>query len=131
MMSLFGCFNPLAGIRCFLTRIHGIHGCKAMYLFQSPSGDSLFSDRRDGYVESAEFDQRFNPLAGIRCFLTELHARVAENKAWGFQSPSGDSLFSDHSLGYHGPATRDPCFNPLAGIRCFLTIFSPPEKPPD
>ena len=38
-----------------------------------------------------------------------------------FQSPSGDSLFSDVARG-RLMRNSDKCFNPLAGIRCFLTI---------
>ena len=38
----------------------------------------------------------FNPLAGIRCFLTDLRPLVTHTPPLaGFQSPSGDSLFSD------------------------------------
>ena len=37
------CFNPLAGIRCFLTMVLG-PVLQILYPFQSPSGDSLFSD---------------------------------------------------------------------------------------
>ena len=39
-----GCFNPLAGIRCFLTLILCDARMQFLELFQSPSGDSLFSD---------------------------------------------------------------------------------------
>ena len=38
--------------------------------FQSPSGDSLFSDTQEGW-SLANTGTRFNPLAGIRCFLTQ------------------------------------------------------------
>ena len=66
--------------------------------FQSPSGDSLFSDeliKRELLVCEAVY--RFNPLAGIRCFLTGAASAM--------------------------PGLRyTTCFNPLAGIRCFLTI---------
>ena len=63
-------FNPLAGIRCFLT----------------------FEQRlRENWA-----DNSFNPLAGIRCFLTvTVVMRLASSAGHGF--------------------------NPLAGIRCFLT----------
>ena len=64
-------FNPLAGIRCFLT------------MYNKPG------DR--------ELVMSFNPLAGIRCFLT----------------CCPDSFLD--SFVY--------CFNPLAGIRCFLTQY--------
>ena len=93
-------FNPLAGIRCFLTLFR--HGPieATIWVFQSPSGDSLFSDR-DGVVRQS-------------------HCR------YGFQSPSGDSLFSDLSAQEHrrhSGERLDIGFNPLAGIRCFLTIY--------
>ena len=61
-------FNPLAGIRCFLTEVEDM--------------DCIF------------FTPRFNPLAGIRCFLTP-GASPRQPKRRQFQSPSGDSLFSD------------------------------------
>ena len=42
-----------------------------MVLFQSPSGDSLFSDPNlmHLYLQDNQLSG-FNPLAGIRCFLT-------------------------------------------------------------
>ena len=40
----------------------------------------------------------FNPLAGIRCFLTALIWGMANSRMRAFQSPSGDSLFSDVSF---------------------------------
>ena len=66
-------FNPLAGIRCFLTPVKG-------------AGDV-----------AVKRGPSFNPLAGIRCFLTSAHQR----------SGNGGRV----------------CFNPLAGIRCFLTML--------
>ena len=39
-------------------------------MFQSPSGDSLFSDILNGKIIFAIQCDSFNPLAGIRCFLT-------------------------------------------------------------
>ena len=66
-------FNPLAGIRCFLTNI--IRGIERV-----PSANC------------------FNPLAGIRCFLTQKQLRRCDQPPHPrFQSPSGDSLFSDAS----------------------------------
>ena len=63
-------FNPLAGIRCFLTLLGNTKIDYDKELFQSPSGDSLFSDQNDVlYLQSSSLP-RFNPLAGIRCFLT-------------------------------------------------------------
>ena len=40
----------------------------------------------------------FNPLAGIRCFLTLDRAAPEDIICVEFQSPSGDSLFSDERL---------------------------------
>ena len=62
----------------------------------------------------------FNPLAGIRCFLTHILELSYFEPGYGFQSPSGDSLFSDVvTASDHGLSVSS--FNPLAGIRCFLT----------
>ena len=62
-------FNPLAGIRCFLT-------------LQKYSDDPIEL-------------KGFNPLAGIRCFLTYIGGNAGRHRYRVFQSPSGDSLFSD------------------------------------
>ena len=69
---------------------------RLMSWFQSPSGDSLFSDCTVRYEEWRIHMSRFNPLAGIRCFLTM----------------------------YNKPGDRElvMSFNPLVGIRCFLTM---------
>ena len=40
-------------------------------LFQSPSGDSLFSDEWNVGGKPVVYEG-FNPLAGIRCFLTTI-----------------------------------------------------------
>ena len=64
--------------------------------FQSPSGDSLFSDRCQGTSQQKVLEMCFNPLAGIRCFLTGGRAALS-------------------------CLAKKNCFNPLAGIRCFLT----------
>ena len=65
-------FNPLAGIRCFLTTLRTmLTRCKVV---------------------------GFNPLAGIRCFLTVLVDSMTSYHLTEFQSPSGDSLFSDQIL---------------------------------
>ena len=68
---------------------------RACTKFQSPSGDSLFSDLIR--LEEKAQQQRFNPLAGIRCFLTQLYRVLGEDEDGEFQSPSGDSLFSDRA----------------------------------
>ena len=95
-----GSFNPLAGIRCFLTRRPARGGWRGAYSTTS-----------------------FNPLAGIRCFLTVCN-KTRAGKTWKvqmFQSPSGDSLFSDVPFALLFDDTPHTGFNPLAGIRCFLT----------
>ena len=64
-------------------------------MFQSPHGDSLFSDEIR-YCWSGLAFESFNPLTGIRCFLTDdATDRASQND--------------------------DVRFNPLTGIRCFLT----------
>ncbi len=63
--------------------------------FQSPHGDSLFSDLTSKIIQRKS-NTGFNPLTGIRCFLT---CGVID-KFWN---------------------SFDVCFNPLTGIRCFLT----------
>ena len=67
--------------------------------------------------------QRFNPLTGIRCFLTWWQIQTDSNLKHPprFQSPHGDSLFSDlhPKTNWHSKGGRG--FNPLMGIRCFLT----------
>ena len=62
-------FNPLAGIRSFLTSLIEAGVEVKAKAFQSPRGDSFFSDKFD----DGEIDQ--NPVK--------------------FQSPRGDSFFSD------------------------------------
>ena len=66
-------FNPLAGIRCFLTST--IDTCHQLSVgrFQSPCGDSLFSDCLNSRGFGVTWWQRF-------------------------QSPCGDSLFSDPQI---------------------------------
>ena len=66
--------------------------------FQSPGGDSLYSDAPLGVQEVTE-KVGFNPLAGIRCIQT------------GERQPG------------MGRATAS--FNPLAGIRCIQTLRHP------
>ena len=40
----------------------------------------------------------FNPLTGIRCFLTTARMDFVTDIGEPFQSPHGDSLFSDSTL---------------------------------
>ena len=63
--------------------------------FQSPHGDSFFSDATVLVTGGRQYNHGFNPLTGIRSFLTK---RV---KGWIGSLESG--------------------FNPLTGIRSFLT----------
>ena len=54
-MELLQGFNPLAGIRCFLTDFVKFSHTKKLYnSFQSPSGDSLFSDVEAVYLFDTE-----------------------------------------------------------------------------
>ena len=89
--------------------------------FQSPHGDSFFSDTGEVRGETLQAESGFNPLTGIRSFLT-----VNVWLAWGvllalFQSPHGDSFFSDNRKDVISQAIMDDGFNPLTGIRSFLT----------
>ena len=71
----------------------------------------------------------FNPLTGIRSFLT--FRRIAHHhiRSPSFQSPHGDSFFSDTMLADWQPAAISGRFNPLTGIRSFLTQnFIPPNS---
>ena len=117
-------------------------------MFQSPSGDSLFSDPYFGMAFRPYQAQAFQSPSGDSLF-SDPHQAPQQNQAWRlrrFQSPSGDSLFSDVSAGVTTTAPpkrfQSPSgdslfsdlfvlrkildntlegFNPLAGIRCFLT----------
>ena len=113
-------FNPLAGIRCFLTtQQESGETNRRTATFQSPSGDSLFSDPWETYC-SIYRRQAFQSPSGDSLFSDPLHQRdVPWFRGSAFQSPSGDSLFSD-TMEFES-TVRDESFNPLAGIRCFLT----------
>ena len=113
-------FNPLAGIRCFLTNSLHREDLRRAQSFQSPCGDSLFSDVSH-LAKQCQLQMRFNPLAGIRCFLTETGEKNENKFVSTFQSPCGDSLFSDANPQSGCVVTASAGFNPLAGIRCFLT----------
>ena len=65
-------FNPLTGIRSFLT--HSTTGAGTTYTdartFQSPHGDSFLSDYTNQTITTRRDEMSFNPLTGIRSFLT-------------------------------------------------------------
>jgi len=85
-----------------------------------PGGDSLFSDFRPN-IETAVQARLFQSPGGDSLF-SDLISRLCLEKGNNvFQSPGGDSLFSDRSQGTESPSTSPTNFNPLAGIRCFLT----------
>ena len=89
--------------------------------FQSPSGDSLFSDATNQLAGSLPDELGFNPLAGIRCFLTNHGERAERHDIECFNPLAGIRCF----LTYHRcrrSLPRFQRFNPLAGIRCFLTL---------
>ena len=92
-------FNPLAGIRCFLT----------------------ISSRERTALELAS---SFNPLAGIRCFLTVKRgpSPLIDLRLEGFNPLAGIRCFLTRSCVHRGFVWQS-CFNPLAGIRCFLTSY--------
>ena len=97
-------FNPLAGIRCFLTC--GAWETDEEYLqrFNPLAGIRCFLTLRVGEIDIDIDYECFNPLAGIRCFLTVCYLSI-DAVVLAFQSPSGDSLFSDRrALG----ASRTP-----------------------
>ena len=87
-------FNPLAGIRCIQTWGLVLATMLALLGFQSPGGDSLYSDSGAATLWGCQLAS-FNPLAGIRCIQTQ-----------------GFTLLC---------VTPNQCFNPLAGIRCIQT----------
>ena len=121
-------FNPLAGIRCiqtcrgcgtlggyYWTRFNPLAGIRCI----QTGGDDYEKDR-DGKVSipwrgfvvfrltDAEYDLyhsllSFNPLAGIRCIQT-LYNSHEWSWAVAFQSPGGDSLYSDSVYAEHGGA---------------------------
>ena len=90
-------FNPLAGIRCFLTCALFPHQPTTRHeCFNPLAGIRCFLTRNDHMITLAEVKRiSFNPLAGIRCFLTVLTVECLQSVS--------------------------KSFNPLAGIRCFLT----------
>ena len=87
-------FNPLAGIRCFLTGRGWAAKGGLAETFQSPSGDSLFSDR---VCTGAGFRScnQFQSPSGDSLFSDEQSEKYIIKNDDEFQSPSGDSLFSD------------------------------------
>ena len=89
-------FNPLTGIRCFLTQMLKAKTVDEELGFNPLTGIRCFltPGRRSGIGYWT--DARFNPLTGIRCFLT-------------YQT----MLDNGHTI---------EGFNPLTGIRCFLTF---------
>ena len=95
--------------------------------FQSPHGDSFYSDT---YAEQRIplLLQSFNPLTGIRSILTRRVIELMEYHSGEFQSPHGDSFYSDF---LHDAIRKQRVvarFNPLTGIRSFLTVSACPER---
>ena len=104
-------FQSPCGDSLFSDAAMGLVKCALEIVFQSPCGDSLFSDQCVDRLNELQADEGFNPLAGIRCFLTR-HLAKADSRSllpYLFQSPCGDSLFSDvrtrywyaHAIGTH------------------------------
>ena len=89
-------------------------------MFQSPCGDSLFSDHpRQGIAIIQK--QKFQSPCGDSLFSDHKQNKNSSGNMTNlFQSPCGDSLFSDDELIKSQLLTCEG-FNPLAGIRCFLT----------
>ena len=88
-------FNPLAGIRCFLTNSLALADRTAAMSFNPLAGIRCFLTHPKNSSHDQPGRDGFNPLAGIRCFLTRGQFEVNAEWLFAFQSPSGDSLFSD------------------------------------
>ena len=68
-------------------------------MFQSPSGDSLFSDKKGSDNEQNE-QEVFQSPSGDSLFSDDGGMPIQIERVYKeFQSPSGDSLFSDPSTG--------------------------------
>ena len=63
--------------------------------FQSPSGDSLFSDQSFERLIEAGVDEEFQSPSGDSLFSDFISISLCISFCLSFQSPSGDSLFSD------------------------------------
>ena len=95
-MASIDCFNPLTGIRSFLT-VHMYQKIREYRkMFQSPHGDSFFSDANQ--FESLDpVTKAFQSPHGDS-FFSDLHILVdaeGHRVMIEFQSPHGDSFFSD------------------------------------
>ena len=76
-----------------------VYAGEIVEMFQSPHGDSFFSDIAMLIDPNEYFLTGFNPLTGIRSFLTIRTFRAFRHWEW----------------------TLTNGFNPLTGIRSFLT----------
>ena len=115
-------FNPLTGIRSFLTRTQAERTGEVEGGFNPLTGIRSFLTRSATPCPSHP-SSGFNPLTGIRSFLTVDPSGHYINKEGTFQSPHGDSFFSDFSRTFSISITQEPYrFNPLTGIRSFLTM---------
>ena len=98
--------------------------------FQSPGGDLGFSHVEKPPASGGAIAVRFNPLAGIWVFLTELMRRRRERHCvHGFNPLAGIWVFlTEHDDVADGKTMRRGGFNPLAGIWVFLTVKSAPRR---
>ena len=117
-------FNPLTGIRSFLTvgLAERAVNDEEFHTFQSPHGDSFLSDGTMRPKWEKVYVEGFNPLTGIRSFLTPSTRHGPRRGSQWFQSPHGDSFLSDQRVEVNRTLQHTmERFNPLTGIRSFLT----------
>jgi len=145
------CFNPLTGFRSHLTFYLVMPDGRQIYRFPSSYGDSFFSDETSsGGFDHGVVTMRFQSPHGDSFFSDIANRRCSEAPAARFQSPHGDSFFSDDGQWALRTGTTDPGFqsphgdsffsdirtafgryppplrfNPLTGIRSFLTEYAP------
>ncbi|GEM_PF-2280102 len=89
------CFNPLTGIRSFLTiLVSGLTTCTSLCFNPLTGIRSFLTILVSGLTTCTSLC--FNPLTGIRSFLTILYEGIIYRlHNLEFQSPHGDSFFSD------------------------------------
>ena len=107
--SADGGFNPLTGIRSFLTAEHELCDQLAgtIIAFQSPHGDSFFSDMT---CQKNTFTDTREGTAFQSphgdSFFSDYLKMMLPSTKNGFQSPHGDSFFSDRKHEIRWPEHR-------------------------
>ena len=113
------------GIRSFLTH-QIVFKALGHDMFQSPHGDSFFSDLSIERITLDENGFKFQSPRGDSFFSDIYNIERGYTQIPMFQSPHGDSFFSNSAP----PAASDALpssysrFNPLTGTRSFLTVES-------